>query len=221
MGNNKFSKIGAIKFGWEIFKKRPWFLVGVTLVYWLFNYFLQTLTGQLTELNMSLGILFNVIYLCVSVLLITGWTKITLRYADGEQASFSELFYQYHLFVKVTLSSILYFLIVFFGTILLIVPGIIWSMKYQFYIYFIIDKGVGPIEAFKMSANITKGYKWELFLFFLLWICVNLLGVMALGVGLLVTMPVTMIATAYIYRKLSAVDLEEKIAEEVTTEEVS
>jgi len=57
---------------------------------------------------------------------------------------------------------ILYTLITLVGTILLIIPGIIWGIKFQFFGYFIVDKGLEPIEALKRSAAITKGVRWSL-----------------------------------------------------------
>jgi len=90
------------------------------------------------------------------------------------------------------------------GTILLIVPGVIWAVKFQFFSYFIIDKGLGPIEALKKSSAITKGVKWNLLGFDLLIGGIALLGVLALLIGLLAAIPTAMIAMAFVYRKLLA-----------------
>ena len=82
------------------------------------------------------------------------------------------------------------------------IPGIIWSIKYQFAPFLIVDRNVRIKEAFQESAGITSGVKWELFLFFLMVVGINLLGLMAFAVGLLVTLPATMIAYTFVYRKL-------------------
>ena len=86
--------------------------------------------------------------------------------------------------------------------ILLIIPGIIWGIKFQFFSCFIVDKGVGPIEALKRSSVITKDAKWDLFLFNLLLILINLLGAICLLIGLFVTIPTTMVDWAFVYRRL-------------------
>ena len=106
------------------------------------------------------------------------------------------------LFSKYILSLIIYGLIVLAGLILLIIPGIIWAIKFQFFGYFIVDKGLGPIESLKQSAKITKDTKWTLFLFGLLSGLINLLGALLLLVGLFATVPTTMMAKAFVYRKL-------------------
>ena len=88
------------------------------------------------------------------------------------------------------------------GFILLIVPGIIWAIKYQFAQYLVIDKGYKPIEAIKKSGQITKDAKWSLLLLGLLSGLINVLGAIALVVGLFATVPTTMVAKAFVYRKL-------------------
>ena len=85
---------------------------------------------------------------------------------------------------------------------MLIIPGIIWGIKFQFFSYFIVDKGLGPIEALKRSSTITKGAKWDLFLFGLLVWLINLLGALCLLVGLFATIPTTGVAMAFVYHKL-------------------
>ncbi len=50
----------------------------------------------------------------------------------------------------------------------------------------------------------TVGVKWHLLGFLLIVALLNLLGAIVFLVGLLVTVPVTMIAYAHIYQKLQA-----------------
>ena len=92
-------------------------------------------------------------------------------------------------------------LIIGVGTLLLIVPGIIFGLMFMFYGYVMIEKGLGPIDALKESKRLTDGVRWKLFLFSLLVIGLNLLGVLALLIGVLVTMTITFIALAHLYRQ--------------------
>jgi uncharacterized membrane protein len=55
----------------------------------------------------------------------------------------------------------------------------------------------------KESSRITRGHKWPLFVFLLLLVLVNLAGLLALVVGLLVSMPVSMLAFVHAYRTLA------------------
>ena len=67
---------------------------------------------------------------------------------------------------------------------------------------FIVDKDFDVGKAIEESWKITNGHLIELFLFFLLFIGINLLGVIAFGIGLLVSMPVSTIAFTYMYRHI-------------------
>ncbi|MGV8154618.1 MAG: hypothetical protein ACLKAO_09945 [Alkaliphilus sp.] len=78
----------------------------------------------------------------------------------------------------------------------------IWMIRAWFYDYFIVDRGSGPVEALKRSWRITKKATWQLCLFFLMTLGINLLGAFFLLIGLFVTVPTTLLAFAYVYRKL-------------------
>jgi uncharacterized membrane protein len=66
-----------------------------------------------------------------------------------------------------------------------------------------VDKNSRIVESLKRSWEITKGSTLNLFLLYLLLGLINLLGVFALIVGLFWSIPTTMIAEAFVYRKLS------------------
>jgi uncharacterized membrane protein len=85
---------------------------------------------------------------------------------------------------------------------LLIVPGIIFFIMFQYYGYFIVDKKMGPVEALKASAALTKGVRWKLFGFGLVIGLLNIGGALLLLLGLFVTIPVSQMAIAHVYRKL-------------------
>lgn len=68
----------------------------------------------------------------------------------------------------------------------------------------VIDKEFGPIVALEKSWQLTKGNRGRLLWFSLIIVGVNTLGFLALMLGLLVTIPVTMFASLLVYRKLLA-----------------
>ena len=73
----------------------------------------------------------------------------------------------------------------------------------SFATYLVVDRGAGPIEAIKESWRITKGHKWQLFLLMLTLILLNIAGIIAFVIGVLVTIPVTWLAVTHAYRALS------------------
>ena len=98
-------------------------------------------------------------------------------------------------------AHILTVIAVVLGFLVLVVPGIILAIGLSFVPYLVVDRGLGPIEALKESWRITKGHKWQLLLLFLALVGINLLGVLALIVGIFVTVPITMLAFAHAYRR--------------------
>lgn len=132
-----------------------------------------------------------------------GVIVISLKIVDKKKPEFSDIYSHYKLLLNYFLGSLLYGVVTLAGFILLIVPGIIWGIKYQYTTYLIVDKKMSPMEAFKKSGQITNGVKLKLFWLGLAFIGVTLLGVLALGIGLIIAWPIISLAGAYVYRKLS------------------
>jgi len=197
----KFSKKEAISFGWNLTKTNFGFFVLLLILVAVISVVLTSIP-YLAKGKSPLLLILSLIDIIVRTIITMGLIKISLKFCDNEKAKISDLFSSYPLFFKYLIGSILYVLIILGGLILLIVPGIIWAIQFQFFGYLIIDKGLGPIEALKKSSKITKDAKWNLFLFGILLVLINILGALALLVGLFVTIPTTMIANAFVYRKL-------------------
>ena len=131
-----------------------------------------------------------------------GTVKILIKSSDGTPIGIGDLFSCFHLFFKILIGSLLFGIIIIVGLLLLIIPGIIWFIKYHYYWFLIVDKEMGPIEAIKHSGKITQGVKWDLFLFGWVVFGLILVGLLACLIGVFVTIPVAGVAGAYIYRKL-------------------
>jgi uncharacterized membrane protein len=91
---------------------------------------------------------------------------------------------------------------VFMGLILLVIPGIVILIRLWFLGFVVVEGGKGPLEAIQESWDISRGHTFDLFLLFLLLCGLNVLGLLCLGIGLLVTMPVSGLALAHTYRVL-------------------
>jgi len=202
MGEQKFSMKEAIGLGWTTIKNNIGFFVGLLVVAGLCHA-IPNIIQELTKETMPiLSAVIGLLAWILQSLIALGLIKISLHFCDNESSKISELFSCLPLLVNYLISSILYFLMVFIGIILLIVPGIIVSIRFQFFGYFIVDEEAGPIEALKKSFAMTRGTALWLLLFGLLVGLINLVGALALIIGLFVTVPIGMIAYASVYRKL-------------------
>lgn len=198
-----FSIKRALCWGWKTFKARPWFYIGVTALFVVINVVLQSLADKEFVGDVGIATLTGLLGTIVQWWLYIGFIGMVLSVYNGQIPSVGQLFEQrgktlWHYVV----GTVLYTLIVIGGLILLIVPGIIWSIKFQYYTYFVVERGMLPVEALKRSAAITRGHKWALCGFFLLLGLLNLLGVIAVFVGLFVTLPVSLLAMVYVYKWL-------------------
>ena len=77
-------------------------------------------------------------------------------------------------------------------------------IKIQFFPYFIISKEMGPIKSLKKSYEITEGQSATLVLFFMTLIMINLLGLIPLGLGLVFTVPFSLVATGVMFTALDS-----------------
>jgi uncharacterized membrane protein len=197
-----FSIKEALSFGWRAtWDNLSFFLMVIAITFGV------TLGGQaLIKIGDHSGTITPVVMVAAALLGIVmkiGWIRIVLDITSQETPKWEDLFLNYNLFFPFAIASVLYCFIVLGGTILLIVPGIILSLMLGFYTYGIVDKKLNPLEALKLSKTLTYGAKWKLFGFVLLLGLINLGGALVLLVGLFITLPLSMLAHAHVYRQLS------------------
>jgi len=200
--NETFSKEEALRFGWGTLKAHLVFLMGLMLLIVGLNALPELGRWQTLEAAPLLALLWTLCGYLVQMATQMGLIRISLRLVDGRQPRYGELFGDLMTFWRYVAGNLLFLLIIIGGLLLLVIPGIIWSIKYQFAPFLIVDRNFGIKEAFRESAGITSGVKWDLFLFFLMVMGINLLGLMAFVIGLFITLPATMVAYTFVYRKL-------------------
>jgi hypothetical protein len=165
------------------------------------------------DLLMLLPLVFvsMIIYLTVEL----GLLKIALNFRDDKTVEFEDLFRGYPLLIKYLAATIIFGLmimlpfllmiaastfsdqgttetIIFFIAFLILLMAVIYLyLKYQFYGYPIVDRGLGPIEALKQSGRLTEGVLKNLLLF---WVELGLaIGVASAMVSIFVGIPVAVI----------------------------
>lgn len=217
---DKLTIADSLSQGWQKTKANLSILISSVLVLALISIVFSTVrnilgntvkTGDLSEPNLSLLVFFSIVSLVIFVvetavqnLTSIGFTKIQLNILDNKKPKVSDLFKAHGLFWQYLATSILVGLIVLGGLLLLIVPGIIWLLKYQFAMPLVVDKKLDITEAIRTSGEMTKGHKGWLFGLAIVLMLVNIVGALLLLVGLLVTVPLTAMTYIYVYRQLSA-----------------
>jgi uncharacterized membrane protein len=195
-----FSKKEAINFGFDLAKKNLAFFVGLFLITLGIAVFMMALRLSATHAPFVSFVIW-LVQTIVDLVIGIGLIHISLKFIDKKKPVYKDLFY-YKPIVNYFLASILTGLIVIGGLLLLIVPGIFFGIRLKYACYLIIDKNLKPMEAIKASWKMTKGNVWNLFFLGILLGLINILGFLCLIVGLFVTVPLSMLATAFVYRKL-------------------
>lgn len=220
--NAQLSVRECVRYGWTTFKQRPWFLIGAMLIVGIINIVIPS-----PEENQSIPLIAGlfVLSLVVGALIQVGVLNFALRAHDDIAAARLADLWRPDLFLRFLGASIAAFLMIgiplllvwgiaaalyfFFGwtvfliaSIPLLIATVMVSLALYFFAFVVVDKHAGPITAIKESFRITKGSRWKLFQLMLMFVLINLLGIICLIVGLLVSIPVTVIASAHAYRTL-------------------
>lgn len=94
-------------------------------------------------------------------------------------------------------------LYVFFWSLLLIIPGIIKSYSYSMVPYILADNPqMETDQAIQMSMNMTRGHKFNMWVLDLSFIGWYILGMIALGIGILFVLPYENATKAELYIEL-------------------
>jgi len=104
-------------------------------------------------------------------------TMLVGGFASGKAISFAEMLSKgIRILPIVLLSSLVAGVLVFFGTLLLIIPGIVIAVYLGFYLNAIVLRDKGPIEALEYSYQLVKGCWWMVFgVLFLVFVAVFVL----------------------------------------------
>jgi hypothetical protein len=136
------------------------------------------------------------------------FVRVGLRLIKGESFVAKDIFnFDWHLLGLYALGSLLFTLAYLAGFVLLIIPGIFLAIRLGLFGFIIIDEHKKPVDALKKSFAMTEGHFWKLLGFALILGIINFLGALLFGVGMLVTAPFTLLATAYLYEKLKSFPL--------------
>ncbi|WP_433609298.1 hypothetical protein [Prescottella agglutinans] len=109
-------------------------------------------------------------------------------------------FFQFANVGAIVLASFLVGLMTSIGFILLIIPGIIVAFLTWWTLQFVLDQNQDAVTAIKSSFRAISSNWGTLLLLALAMVGLNILGAIPLGLGLFITIPMTIIASTYAYR---------------------
>ena len=143
-------------------KGNLWLSIAVLVVYQLVSY-VPNLLGMLSESVFLAGIM-SIITVGLTGILSIGVCRFFINLANDSNSQFSDLWYGFNNILKAFGVSLLVALLVFLGSLLFVVPGIILTYMYS-QVYYVMAQNpeLSVIDVLKESARIMKGHKFELF----------------------------------------------------------
>ena len=143
-------------------KGNLWLSIAVLVVYQLVSY-VPNLLGMLSESVFLAGIM-SIITVALTGVLSIGVCRFFINLTGDSNSQFSDLWYGFNNILKAFGVSLLVALLVFLGSLLFVVPGIILTYMYS-QVYYVMAQNpeLSVIDVLKESARIMKGHKFELF----------------------------------------------------------
>ena len=138
----------------------------------------------------------------VSTILIGVAAKAALEVTEGKPFDYFAAFGKVDL-VQLIIASVLVGIATVIGFVLLIIPGLIVMFLTYLTTYAVVDYGKSAIDGIKHSVKLISDNVGSALILAVLNVLVVIAGAIALCVGLIVAIPVTIFATAYAYRSFN------------------
>ena len=182
---------------WQVFRANVGFMIGVFLIYAL-------LTGSASIIDTdgffdNLG---DLIMFVISGPVTAGAYAVSLSLMRGEQADLGEMFDGFREFGRAFGVFALYSIAIVVGLVLLIVPGIYIAVALTPAMYLVLDDRLGVVDTLRKAWAMTEGYRWQIFVVGLAVIGINILGLIALVIGIIFTGALSLLVGAALYDEL-------------------
>ncbi|WMJ72268.1 hypothetical protein RCC89_03680 [Cytophagaceae bacterium ABcell3] len=180
-----------IKQGWGIFKQNFGGFVGYMVIVLLVNIVLDSIPG--------IGFLLSAI---LQGPLLAGFYIVSRKIQYNETYTFSDFFNGFKNFVPLAMVNLIGGLLILIGLVLLVLPGVYLLIAYLLGTPFVVFGKMDFWPALENSRKLITKQWFSFFAFALLLVLINILGAIAFGIGLLISIPVTLCATYAAYEHI-------------------
>ncbi len=205
---------GALSYGWAKFQEHvgPILigLVGLFVVVGVIGIVWQIIVGGIFSTGGDAGFFVGMIasavgsfvfavggYVIQAVMIRAGFDLV-----DGHGLETSRLF-DTNQIGPIIITGLLISIGTTIGYILCFLPGLIFAIMSGFSLHYVVDQGKAPVEAIKASIDLVRTNPGQALLLIIVTGIVAFAGAILCGIGLLVSVPVALIAQAYGFRQLN------------------
>lgn len=230
--NKPFSVNEIMSEAWNFAKNNIWILIGFTAVQFVVILIITSLlSGMFGGESTAAVLIQNVILSLFDAFFTVAFYQVIFKQIDEEgEPEFPDFVPNFmkalnFVLVKLIIGIILVFLIgiissIFFMNtpdidttdvlnprlwpifLLIAIPVTYFTIRLCFVVCFIVDQESGASESISQSWTLTKGHFWLIFLLFAIILGLNILGAMALFIGLLFTVPFSSLILIIAYRQM-------------------
>ncbi len=186
-----FSIGDAISEGFDLFKKKA----GEFVAYTLLVLVVSTIVSAVVPFSGTV----------IGPVLFAGVYIMAHRIKRNEPTEFNTFFKGFDLIGPLVLYGLVGTLLVSLGLILLVLPGIYLAIAYAFSIQFIIFYRYPFWDGMEWSRKVISKEWFSFFGFIIVLGLINLAGILALGVGLLFTIPISICALYAAFDRITGV----------------
>lgn len=226
----RISGPSAVSSAWSTFKKNWKFIIPAGIATLVIMILLQMLQKSVQD-SPIIGLIFALISVVIGIAIALGWSQVILKLVRHQHVDWdsfktnTNIWFPYFV-ARLILGVFMFLSLLLIGVPLLFIIGsavaasvslliigiiigiagialFLWiGIRYMFISFVAIDKNVSGWKIMKESARLTKGHIVELFVFGLFILLINIVGLLLLVVGLAITIPLSKIATGYVYEHL-------------------
>lgn len=189
-------KIGDyLEQGFALFKQNIGGFIGYVALLLVFGIVIGVLPDSLSGLG-------SLVQLVVGGPLTAGFYIVAFKLLKGQRTEFADFFLGFNNFLPLFLVSLVSTLLTALGIIVLLIPGIYLAVAYSFAVPLVVARKFDFWEAMEGSRKIITKSWFSFFALLIVLGLINLVGLLLLGLGLLVTIPVTICTMAVAFKDI-------------------
>ena len=152
------------------------------------------------------GIAVNVVVTVIGMTLMLGIMLMGIRRAVDAPIAVTQVFSAFPRIVPLVVTLVLLYLMVAIGLVLLVIPGIYLMVAYYLALPLVVEKNIEPWQALEASRKALSKHWFRTFGLGLAVTLINVATIFTLGIGLIWTVPMSMIAFGILYRNVFGVE---------------
>lgn len=198
-----FSVGQAVNFAWPTFKKHFGLFASILLTTFGAWVTLEIIVIAGQRFGIVWWVLAHLAFLIFFAGVEVGFLHTGLVLYDGGEPTFIDTFRYLALGPKFLAGQVTYVLMIVVGLPLFVVPGLYLGVRYAFFGFCLVNGKAELIHSFQQSAILSSGAKSSLLGILVSLLVLNVLGASLLGLGLFVTIPLTVLMMTAVYQQLS------------------